>query len=111
MINPYILANRGGIPRLESIGTEETVDKFAFKFRNHRFLDRPYSGFIFFKLSAIPSTATATLPVVFDTNGKQQTLTKLGGDPATVADLKPEGGIYITYYDSYSNLLQLLIGF
>ena len=111
MINPFILANRGGIPRLESTGTSEQFDKFVFSFKNHRFLNQFFSGFIFFKLPPIPASATATLPVVFDTNGKSQALMSPAGVPVTVADLKQDGGIYITYYDSQSSLLQLLIGF
>ena len=111
MISPYMLANRGGIPRLESTGSTEQFDKFVFSFKDHRFLDQFFSGFLFFKLPAIPASATATLPVVFDTNGKSQVLTSITGTPVTVADLKQDGGIYITYYDSSTSLLQLLIGF
>ena len=62
------------------------------------FLEAPETPF------TAPSTA---VPIVFNTNGKTQALTTLGGTAVTSAQLNKEG-IYLAYYEN--NTLQLLTG-
>ena len=72
-ISPFIMANKNGIPRLESTGVTVGATNVRFSFRNHPFLSAPFSGLILFRLAQpIPSGTTGTLPVVFDTNGATQ---------------------------------------
>lgn len=109
MINPIYLANRQGIPRLEDIGISVSTTEVTFNFKSHPLFQTPFSGLIAFKLSAIPSGTTGTLPVVFSSSTRSQALTNLGGVAVTAADLTQEG-IYLAFYDSESNLLQILTG-
>lgn len=106
LINPYFYANRNGIPRLEADSVNITTEAVTFNFTNHRYLNIPYSGLILFKLPSyiVPSTA---VPVVFNTNGRTQNLTTLGGTNVTSSQLG-KAGIYLAYYEN--NTLQLLTG-
>ena len=65
---------------------------------------------ILFRLAQpIPSGTTGTLPVVFDTNGATQALTTIAGTDVTASDITGTG-IYLCYYESGSNTLQILTG-
>lgn len=87
-INPYILANSQGIPRLQANSVTVNTSEVRFSFQNHRFLNAPFVGLILFKLPSIPTGTTATLPVVFATNGNNQAAINYEtGAPLTVADL------------------------
>ena len=109
-INPYIMANKNGIPRLESTGVAVGASNVRFSFRSHPFLSAPFSGLILFRLAQpMPTGTTGTLPVVFDTNGSMQALTTLNGADVTAADIAGTG-IYLCYYESGSNTLQILTG-
>lgn len=100
LLNPYVYANRNGIPRLEAnsvnVGTTNVT------FTPHSFLNKAYSGLILFKLPGFTAPTTA-VPIVFNTNGKD--LTTLGGAAVTSATLN-QAGIYLAYYEN--NTLQLL---
>lgn len=109
LINPYILANTGGIPRLESRSVTVNSSNVIYEFLSHPFFSRPFCGLIIYKLSEIPSSATDTLPVVFSSNGKSISVTSIGGAEVTVADITGSG-IYLAFYDSSTNTLQLLTG-
>ena len=63
-----------------------------------------YSGLVLFKLPGFTAPTTA-VPIVFNTNGKDQDLTTLDGDTVTSATLN-KAGIYLAYYEN--NTLQLL---
>lgn len=102
LLNPYVYANKQGIPRLEAVTL--TTDAATFNFGSHRYLNLPYSGFILFKLPSFTAPTTA-VPIVFNTNGKTQALTTLGGAAVTSAELN-KAGIYLAYYEN--NTLQLL---
>lgn len=104
LINPYYYANRNGIPRLEADSVNITTDAVTFNFNNHRYLNIPYSGLILFKLPNYTAPSTA-VPIIFNTNGKTQALTTLGGTVVTSNDLN-KSGIYLAYYEN--NTLQLL---
>jgi hypothetical protein len=58
----------------------------------------------------IPTGTTATLPIIFTSDGGAVTeLTTFNGDPVTVADI-PGTGIYLCWYESQTDSLQLLTG-
>lgn len=104
-INPYILANSQGIPRLKATGVTVTTTEVRFSFVNHRFLNFPFVGKLLFKLPAIPAGTTETLPVVFSTNGNTQTAVSYEtGETLTVADVT-RAGIYDAIYDSEDGIL------
>ena len=103
-INPFIMANKNGIPRLESTGVTVGTANVRFSFRNHPFLSAPFS-----LAQPVPAGTTGTLPVVFDTNGTTQDLTTIAGANVTASDITGTG-IYLCYYESGSNTLQILTG-
>jgi hypothetical protein len=109
LINPFIAANQGGIPRLASTNVSVSSTEIRFNFNSHPFLSRPFAGLIIFKLNAIPSGTTETLPLVFDLNEKNITATTIGGVELTAADITG-AGIYLAFYDNNTNTLQLLTG-
>lgn len=104
LLNPYVYANRNGIPRLEANSVNVGTDNVTFTFTPHSFLNKVYSGLILFKLPGFTAPTTA-IPIVFNTNGKDQNLTTLGGAAVTSATLN-QAGIYLAYYEN--NTLQLL---
>lgn len=106
-INPYILANTQGIPRLKATGVTVTTTEVRFSFQNHRFLNYPFVGKLLFKLPAIPAGTTETLPVVFSTNGNNQAAVNYDtGEPLTVADVA-RAGVYDAIYDSEDSILYI----
>ena len=74
------------------------------------FASANYRGTVFVKLAqAIPTGTTGTLPILFETNGATQAVTKYNGAPLTVADL-PGTGIYQFWFERDTNTLQLMTG-
>lgn len=98
ILSPYIWSNRNGIPRLEATGVTVSTTAVTFSFQNHPFLNVPFAGLILFKLPSFTAPTTA-VPIVFDTNGKTQNLTKLGGDNVTSSDIN-QSGVYLAYYEN-----------
>lgn len=112
MILPaYINVNQTGIPTLRSLSISVGTTDVRFDFNNHRNVGRPFRGLIIINLAqSIPTGTTATLPIVFTTDGGNiAELTTFNGDPITVADI-PGTGIYLFWYESQTNTLQLLTG-
>lgn len=106
-INPYILANSQGIPRLKATGVTVTSTEVRFSFQNHPFLNAPFVGKLLFKVPAIPTGTTSTLPVVFATNGSSQAaISYETGETLTVADMT-RAGIYEAIYDSEDKILYI----
>lgn len=104
-INPYILANTQGIPRLRATSVNATASEVRFSFANHPFLNAPFVGLILFKLPAIPTGTDNTLPVVFATNGNAQSAVSYEtGEALTVADVA-RAGVYLAVYDSEDGVL------
>lgn len=98
------IANRFGIPRLQSTSVSVSTTAVTYDFRSAGAGN--FAGLILVNLAqAIPDGTTTTLPVKF---GNVQ-LTRLGNAEVTVADLEGTG-IYLAYYDSTSGQLQLLTG-
>lgn len=112
MILPeYINVNQDGIPTLSSLSVTVGTANVAFDFNNHRNVGRPFRGLIIIRLlQAIPTGTTGTLPIVFTSGGSNaKELTGYNGEPITVADLLGTG-IYIVWYESQTDTLQLLTG-
>lgn len=106
-INPYILANSQGIPRLRATGVTVSATEVRFSFLNHPFLNAPFVGKILFKLPSIPTDTDETLPVVFATNGRNQSAVSYEtGEAVTVADFA-RAGIYEAIYDSEDGVLYI----
>lgn len=110
MIPAYYLANKGGIPRIETTGVTVSTTNVEFTFRNHRFLTIDYNGLVIMRLNqAIPTEAEDDAPIVLNSGTGQVNLTTFSGANITVADI-PGTGVYLCYYDQASNTIQLLTG-
>lgn len=110
MILPtYINVNTNGIPTLRSLSVNVTSTNVQFDFNNHRNVGRPYRGLLIINLAqAIPSETTTTLPIVFTTSGSnEQALVGLNNEPITVASITGTG-VYLLWYESQTNTLQLI---
>lgn len=108
MINPFILANKQGIPQLEATGvtSDATTTTVTYSFAPHRFVNAPYNGLIAFKLPERPSgTSTYSIRFTSPNGGSVQLQSKAGA--ATGANI-PGAGIYVAYYDYSTGLLQLI---
>ena len=107
----YINVNVNGIPAISSNSVSVGTTQVAFDFNNHRNVGSPFRGLIIVRLNqAIPTGTTATLPIVFTSDGgNAKTLTGYNGEIVTVADIQGTG-IYIVWYESQSDTLQLLTG-
>ena len=112
MILPaYINDNRAGIPALRSLSVAVTASQVSFDFNNHRNVGAPFRGQLILNLAqAVPTGTTGTLPIVLTSDGgNAQPLTTFNGDAVTVADI-PGTGVYLAWYESQTNTLQLLTG-
>jgi hypothetical protein len=111
MIIPAYITVNGGIPTLSSNMVTVGTTEVSFDFTNHRNVGRPYRGLVIVRLAqAIPTGTTATLPIQFTSAGNNaQAVTTFGGDVVTVADI-PGTGVYLFWYESQTNTLQLLTG-
>lgn len=110
MIVPtYISVNKGGIPAVRSIAVDVTTSEVQYNFNNHRNIGTPFRGLIIVNLAqAIPAGTTATLPIVFTSEGSNPTpLTGYNGAAITVADIKGTG-IYLVWHEASTNTLQLV---
>lgn len=112
MILPaYINVNRSGIPALRSLSVSVTTTDVRFDFNNHRNVGAPFRGLIVINLAqSIPTGTTGTLPIIFTSEGgNAQPLTTYNGDAVTVADIAGTG-IFLVWFESSTNTLQLLTG-
>ena len=109
LLPSYINVNINGIPALRSLSVTVTTTDVQFDFNNHRNIGSPFRGLIIINLAqAIPTGTTATLPIVFTSNGgNAQNLLTYNGTPVTVADIKGTG-VYIVWFESSTNTLQLI---
>ena len=104
---PYQFVNINGLPTVESQGVTVTDTAVNFKF-NGCFGCSPMRGLILVYLSdAIPTGTTETLPITFTMASTTRNVTVAGGENLTVADL-PGTGVYILYYDRFTDVLQLI---
>ena len=111
LLPAYINVNQTGIPALRSLSVTVGTTDVRFDFNNHRNVGRPFRGLLIINLNqVIPTGTTDTLPIVFTSDGDAVTaVTTFNGDPVTVADI-PGTGIYIFWYESQTDTLQLLTG-
>lgn len=108
--NPYTWVNRRGSAAIASTAVAVSTTAVTFSFRNHAFVNANYRGTIYVNIAQeIPADTTGTLPIVFETNGATQAVTKYGGAALTVADL-PGTGIYQFWFERDTNTLQLMTG-
>ena len=104
---PWQYTNIRGIPTIkaQSISVSDTSVDFKF---NPDWNSRPFRGLLLVYLpDEIPTGTTATLPIRFSMAGTTSNVTVAGGDNLTVADL-PGVGVYLLYYDRFSDILQVL---
>lgn len=107
---PFSWVNRRGSAATASTGVAVSTTAVTFSFRNHAFVNANYRGTIFVNIAQeIPTGTTGTLPIVFETNGATQAVTKYGGAALTVADLSGTG-IYQLWFERDTNTLQLMTG-
>jgi hypothetical protein len=111
LLPAYINVNQSGIPAIRSLSVTVGTNDVRFEFNNHRNVGRPFRGLLVVNLAQlIPTGTTATLPIVFTSGGGSvAALTTFNGDPVTVADIAGTG-IYLAWYESQSDSLQLLTG-
>lgn len=107
---PFSWVNRRGSAAIGSTGVSVGTSGVVFSFRNHAFLNANYRGTVFVNLrQAIPTGTTTTLPILFETNGVTQAVTKFGGVALTVADVAGTG-VYQLWFERDTNTLQLMTG-
>lgn len=107
---PYSWVNRRGSTAIGSTGVKVNTDSVVFTFKNHAFVNASYRGTIFVNLmQAIPTGTTGTLPILFETNGVTQAVTKFNGAALTVADIAGTG-VYQLWFERDTNTLQLMTG-
>lgn len=111
LLPAYINVNVNGTPALSSKSVSVSTTQVAYDFNNHRNIGRPFRGILIVRLDQeIPTGTTGTLPVVFTSEGGgAKTLTGYNGEAVTAADI-PGTGIYLVWYESSSDTLQLLTG-
>lgn len=111
LLPAYINVNVNGIPALSSLSVDVSTTQVAFDFNNHRNIGRPFRGLLIIRLAqTIPTGAATTLPIVFTSDGRNpQQLTGFNDEPITVADI-PGTGIYLVWFESQTDTLQLLTG-
>lgn len=109
-LNPFTWVNRRGSAAIQSTGVTVGAADVRFSFQNHAFLNNWYRGTLFVNLAqAIPAGTTGTLPILFETNGATQAVTKYNSEALTVADV-PGTGIFEFWFDKSTNTLQILTG-
>ena len=95
---------------IASTGVVVNTNNVVFSFKNHAFVNANYRGTIFVNLmQAIPTGTTGTLPILFETNGSTQAVTKYNEEPLTVADVLGTG-VYQFWFERDTNTLQMMSG-
>ena len=108
--NPFTWVNRRGSAAIASQGVTVNADNVVFSFRNHAFVNANYRGTIFVNIAqSIPTGTTTTLPILFETNGVTQAVTKFNGAALTVADLAGTG-VSQLWFERDTGTLQLMTG-
>lgn len=94
---------------IRSLSVNVTTENVQFVFRRQPNTPRPYFGGLYADLAqAIPTGTTATLPIVFTSEGGTPTaVVGLDGEAITVANIAGTG-VYHLFYDQRAGRLQLL---
>lgn len=104
---PFQYVNINGIPTMEVRRITVSDTSVDFQFRPD-FDRNPFRGLLLIYVpDEIPTGTTTTLPIRFSMAGNTQTVTLPGGDNLTVADFQGVG-VYLVYYDRFSNILQII---
>ena len=111
LLPAYINVNQSGIPALRSLSVIVGTSDVRFDFNNHRNVGRPFRGLLIINLAqVIPAGTTGTLPIVFTSGGGNvASVTTYNGDAVTAADITGTG-IYLFWYESSTDTLQLITG-
>lgn len=111
ILPPFINTNVNGIPAISSNSVTVGTTAVSYDFYNHRNVGSPFRGIIIVRLNQpIPTGTTGTLEINFTSNGgNAKTLIGYDNEPVTVADIAGTG-IYLVWYESSSDTLQLLTG-
>lgn len=111
LLPAYINVNQSGIPALRSLSVTVGTSDVRFDFNNHRNVGRPFRGLLIINLAqVIPAGTTGTLPVVFTSGGGNvASVTTYNGEAVTAADITGTG-IYLFWYESSTDTLQLITG-
>lgn len=110
MLLPFnINVNVNGIPCLRSTAVNVATTDVRFDFNGHRNIGRPFVGLVVVQLAqAIPAGTTATLPIVFTTEGgSPANLTGADGVNITVDDIAGTG-IYLVWVNTQTGEVQLI---
>lgn len=100
-------SNLRGIPMIASVSVTVTADNVVIGIPKRAFRGLADSGIIAFRLTQEIPAGGADLPVVLSSNEFLQTITVLGGTPATGTQITP-AGVYLLWYDKCASLMQLL---
>lgn len=111
LLPAYINVNQSGIPSIRSLSVTVGTNDVRFDFNNHRNVGSPFRGLLIVNLAQlIPTGTTTTLPIKFTSgSGSVAEVTTFNGTSVTVADI-PGTGIYLFWYESQTDSLQLLTG-
>jgi hypothetical protein len=111
LLPAYINVNQSGIPALRSLSVTVGTSDVRFDFNNHRNVGRPFRGLLIINLAqVIPAGTTGTLPIVFTSGGGNvASVTTYNGEAVTAADITGTG-IYLFWYESSTDTLQLITG-
>jgi hypothetical protein len=111
LLPAYINVNQSGIPALRSLSVTVGTSDVRFDFNNHRNVGRPFRGLLIINLAqVIPAGTTGTLPIIFTSGGGNvASVTTYNGEAVTAADITGTG-IYLFWYESSTDTLQLITG-
>ena len=103
------MGNTNNPVALRSLSVTVTATDVQFVFRNRPNFGRPYFGGLYADLAqAIPAGTTATLPIVFTSEGGNPTpVVGIDNVAITVADITGTG-IYHLFYDQRGDRVQLI---
>lgn len=106
MIPPYY--TQRAIPRIESIGVEVKDGNVVYSFREHNQLLAPFVGVLIVRINqSVPTTATTTSKIQFDSGAGAVTLKYYNDADLTVANFAGSG-VHLCFYDAYAKRLQLI---
>ena len=106
----FTWVNRNGSAAIASTGVAVNTANLALPPHPPPPVNANYRGTIFVNLmQAIPTGTTGTLPILFETNGATQAVTKFNGEALTVADV-PGTGVVQLWFERDTNTLQLMTG-
>jgi len=104
---PINFANIRGIPMIASTSVEVTTDNVVIGIPRRAFRGLADSGILAFRLTQEIPASGAALPVVMSSADFLQTVTVVGGEAATGAQITP-AGVYLIWYDKCASTMQLL---